>query len=59
MREQDAELDGWNRTMELRWLISPTPGEWPTLQQRWTRVIQGYGEDMLEEQWLAIATARG
>jgi hypothetical protein len=54
-KEYEAEQDGWQRTMELRWLISPTPGEGPTLQQKWTRLVHGYGEDFEEDLWIDIA----
>lgn len=50
MTEQEAEMDYWERTMQLRWLMSPTPGERPTLQQKWTRQQWGY----LNEQWIDV-----
>jgi hypothetical protein len=53
--EFEAELEGWQRTMELRWLLSPTPGERPTLQQKWIRFVHGYGEGIEEDRWIGIS----
>lgn len=56
MNEQEAINDGWERTMELKWLESPVPGERPTLKQKWVRTAHGYGEDWQFEQWVDVAT---
>lgn len=52
--EQQAIQEGWERTMELRLRVSWTPGERPRLQQKWTRFVHGYGEDIQEERWVNV-----
>ena len=43
-------MGDWNPTAELRWSLSPTPGEGQTLQQKWMRRhVEGWREP--EEEW--------
>ncbi len=54
MDERAAESEGWERTMEFRWL-KPW-GLPPILQQKWTKWVHGYGEDTQEWRWIAVST---
>lgn len=56
MAEQVKTWTSWQATVELRWLSSPTPGELPTLQQRWQCTGSDDPDKIGDEEWRDVPT---
>lgn len=50
------DLMEFRPTPELRWKLSPTPGEKPTLQQKWIATSQFHDLTYTDDHWRDVPT---